>query len=219
MRIQEKCASFPRSTSSKIHFQYGNLTNYCIFIMYTKQELEKLSIPELMVIASELGIKVNQDDELETVIYAILDKAAENSAAGVSTPKRKRTRIAKDNSKVYTVNGAEAETLDAKATKAKKKPTLDALFAEQDAQQAAKDAAKEAESAEPAEAEKPAPKKRGRKSKKELEEIAAQEAAAKEAEIAFSETAQDTAEVPEAVAQDTNTGVDEHTADDVRHLL
>ena len=209
MRIQEKCASFPRSTSSKIHFQYGNLTNYCIFIMYTKQELEKLSIPELMVIASELGIKVNQDDELETVIYAILDKAAENSAAGVSTPKRKRTRIAKDNSKVYTVNGAEAETLDAKATKAKKKPTLDALFAEQDAQQAAKDAAKEAESAEPAEAEKPAPKKRGRKSKKELEEIAAQEAAAKEAEIAFSETAQDTAEVPEAVAQDTNTGVDE----------
>ena len=66
--------------------------------MYTKEELEKLPIPELMEIASELGIKVSQNDELESVVYAILDKAAENSAAGVSAPKRKRTRIAKDNS-------------------------------------------------------------------------------------------------------------------------
>ena len=78
--------------------------------MYTKEELEKLPIPELMEIASELGIKVSQNDELESVIYAILDKAAENSAAGVSTPKRKRTRIAKDNSKVYAVNGSDGET-------------------------------------------------------------------------------------------------------------
>ena len=80
--------------------------------MYTKEELEKLPIPELMEIASELGVKVSQNDELESVIYAILDKAAENSAAGVSAPKRKRTRIAKDNSKVYAgacVSQAEAE--------------------------------------------------------------------------------------------------------------
>ena len=68
--------------------------------MYTKDELEKLSIPELMEIANEVGVKVSQNDELESVIYAILDKAAENSAAGLPTPKRKRTRIAKDNSKV-----------------------------------------------------------------------------------------------------------------------
>ena len=178
--------------------------------MYTKQELEKLSIPELMEIASELGIKVSQDDELETVIYAILDKAAENSAAGVTTPKRKRTRIAKDNSKVYTVSGSEAETLDAKATKAKKKPTLDALFAEQDAKQAAKKTAKKTEAEAPAEEEKPAPKKRGRKSKKELEEMAAQETAAQEAELAFAEAPQETAEVPEAVAaQEADAAVDE----------
>ena len=178
--------------------------------MYTKQELEKLSIPELMEIASELGIKVSQDDELETVIYAILDKAAENSAAGVTTPKRKRTRIAKDNSKVYTVSGSEAETLDAKATKAKKKPTLDALFAEQDAKQAAKKTAKKTEAEAPAEEEKPAPKKRGRKSKKELEELAAQETAAQEAELAFAEAPQETAEVPEAVAaQEADAAVDE----------
>ena len=110
--------------------------------MYTKEELEKLPITELMAIANELGVKVSQDDELETVVYAILDKAAENSAAGV-TPKRKRTRIAKDNSKVYTVNGSDAETLDAKATKAGKKPSLDAVIAEQAAaeQNAADDSA------------------------------------------------------------------------------
>ena len=145
--------------------------------MYTKEELEKLPIPELMEIAAELGVKVSQNDELEHVIYGILDKAAENSAAGVTTPKRKRTRITKDNSKVYTVNGTDAENLDTKATKKVKKPSLDTLFAEQEAaEQAAAETAK-ADVKEEAEAEKPAPKKRGRKSKKELEAIAAEEAA------------------------------------------
>ena len=142
--------------------------------MYTKEELEKLSIPELMEIASEVGVKVSQNDELESVIYAILDKAAENSAAGVSTTKRKRTRISKKDDKVYTVNGSDGENLDAKPTKKKKaakKPTIDSLFAEQEA---AEQAAKEEQEAKAAdETEKPAPKKRGRKSKKELEAIAA----------------------------------------------
>ena len=142
--------------------------------MYTKEELEKLPIPELMEIAAELDIKVSQDDELEHVIYAILDKAAENSAAGVATPKRKRTRITKDNSKVYTVNGTEAENLDVKATKKVKKPSLDTLFAEQEAAEQAVAETAKADIKE--EAEKPAPKKRGRKSKKELEAIAAEEA-------------------------------------------
>ena len=146
--------------------------------MYTKEELEKLPIPELMEIAADLDIKVSQNDELENVIYAILDKAAENSAAGVSTSKRKRTRITKDNSKVYTVNGTDGESLDPKATatKKKKKPSLDSLFAEQEAaeQAAAENAKAEAEKIE---AEKPAPKKRGRKSKKELEALAAEESA------------------------------------------
>ncbi len=141
--------------------------------MYTKEELEKLPIPELMEIAAELDIKVSQDDELEHVIYAILDKAAENSAAGVATPKRKRTRITKDNSKVYTVNGTEAENLDVKATKKVKKPSLDTLFAEQEAAELAVAETEKADIKE--ETEKPAPKKRGRKSKKELEAIAVEE--------------------------------------------
>ena len=163
--------------------------------MYTKQELEKLSIPELLEIASELGIKVSQNDEFETVIYAILDKAAENSAAGVPTPKRKRTRIAKDNSKVYTVNGTDGENLDSStAKKSTKKPSLSAVIAEAAAAEAANAAEESTDNADattekpqPAE-EKPAPKKRGRKSKKELEELAAAEEAKKAAEEANAAT-------------------------------
>ena len=145
--------------------------------MYTKDELAKMPIPELMEIANELGVKVSQNDELETVIYAILDKAAEDSAAGKPAPKRKRTRIAKDTNKVYTVKGSDGENLDAKAAKPEKKKTLDSLFAEQEAAEAA--AAEQATEAAKVEEEKPAPKKRGRKSKKEQEEIAAAEAAQK----------------------------------------
>ena len=159
-----------------------------------------MDIPQLMEIANSLGVKVSQNDELETVIYAILDKAAEDSAANGGATKRKRTRIAKkDNAKVYTVNGAEGESLDPKATKPKKtkQPSLDDLFAEADAKakEDEQNAANEAAAAEEEEV-KPAPKKRGRKSKKELEEIAAREAAETEAQAKAE--AQEAAEAPEA---------------------
>ena len=172
--------------------------------MYTKDELSKLPIPELMGIAKELGVKVSQDDELETVIYAILDKAAEDSAAGKTAPKRKRTRIAKDTDKVYTVNGSDGENLNAKAAKPGKKKTLDSLFAEQEAAEAAEAAEQEnAEQAAPApvEEEKPAPKKRGRKSKKEQEEAAALEAAQKAAEEEAAEAAEAEQQVKDAAAE------------------
>ncbi len=177
--------------------------------MYTKDELEQLPIPKLMEIANDVGVKVSQDDELENVIYAILDKAAEDSAANASAAKRKRTRIAKDNSKVYTVKGSDGENLDSKATKAGKKPTLDAVIAEQAA-------AEKNEAAEtPDEEAKPAPKKRGRKSKKELEAAAALEQAeaaenpeeavpAKKSSTTKKTDSQDDAETPEdAQAQET----------------
>ena len=77
--------------------------------MYTKEELEAMDIPQLMGIANELGVKVKQSDDLETVVYAILDKAAEESAS----PKRKRTRmLKKDTNRVYTVKGKEGENFD-----------------------------------------------------------------------------------------------------------
>ena len=201
--------------------------------MYTKEELEKLPIPQLMEIAKEMDVKVSQNDELETVIYAILDKAAEDSAAGITTSKRKRTRIAKDNSKVYTVNGSDGESLDEKATKKRsKKPSLSAVIAEQAAQEkaaaeesAAEESAKKEtkatrkkskataeEATAPATDEKAAPKKRGRKSKKELEEIAAAEAAKKteeEAEQIVSDNGENgsselTPETPEFAEDNSN---------------
>ncbi|MBQ9656167.1 MAG: transcription termination factor Rho [Prevotella sp.] len=187
--------------------------------MYTKQELEQMPIPELMEIANELGVKVSQSDELENVVYAILDKAAENSAAGMPTPKRKRTRIAKDNSKVYTVNGSEGENLDAKSTKAPKKQSLSAVIAEAAAADAEAASAPEAnaeqaeEAAEqPATEEKPAPKKRGRKSKKELEAIAAAEAAKKAEEESADET-----DIPEG-ATTTETPADEADGEAIQQL-
>ena len=127
-----------------------------------------------MGIANELGIKVKQDDSLETVVYAILDKAAENSAAGGEAPKKKRTRIAKkDTSRVYTVNGQDGENLDKAATKRKKVETP-SLFSDAPVAKAKK-TKEEAPVAEEAAEEKP--KRRSRKTKAEL----AAEAAAAEA--------------------------------------
>ena len=122
-----------------------------------------------MGIAAELGVKVSPDDSLETVVYAILDKAAEE----VASPKKKRTRILKkDTSRVYTVNGADGENLDSKSNR-KSKTEAPSLFGDLPVAAAPK---AEAPAEEPAEA--PAPKKRGRKTKaeKEAEALAAQQA-------------------------------------------
>jgi transcription termination factor Rho len=129
--------------------------------MYTKEELEAMEIPQLMGIANELGVTVSQDSALEDVVYAIIDKAAENSAAGQSedAPKRKRTRIAKkDTNKVYTVKGKEGENLDTKSNRTKKAETP-SLFSDEPIPAAT-------EEIEPAlETEEKTPKRRGRKPK------------------------------------------------------
>ena len=155
--------------------------------MYTKEELESMDIPQLVGIADQLGIKVTPNDQMEDVIYAILDKAAENSATD-EAPKRKRTRIAKkDTSKVYTVNGDDGENLDSKSNRKRKKAEPASLFS---------DMPVEAPKVEEAPAEAPAPKRRGRKSKAEL---AAEAAAAEAAEKAAMEAEKNPeAEVPEA---------------------
>ena len=149
--------------------------------MYTKEELESMDIPQLVGIADQLGIKVSPDDQMEDVVYAILDKAAENSAVAEEAPKRKRTRIAKkDTSKVYTVKGEDGENLDAKSNRKTKKAETPSLFSDEPV-------------AAPAEEPAPAaPKRRGRPSKAQL---AAEEAARKAEEEAAQ--AQEAA-VPEA---------------------
>ena len=157
--------------------------------MYTKEELEAMDIPQLVGIADQLGIKVKPDDQMTDVVYAILDKAAENSAVADDSPKRKRTRIAKkDTSKVYTVNGDEGENLDSKSNRKKKKVETPSLFSDVPA------SAPQPEEVEAPAA--PAPKRRGRKSKAEL---AAEAAAAEAAEQAAMEAEREpVAEVPEA---------------------
>ncbi len=150
--------------------------------MYTKKELESMDIPQLMGIADELGVKVSPNDELEEVIYAILDRAAEASAAEAGdSPKRKRTRIMKkDTNKVYTVNGKEGENFDLLngKKKAEKQPALfnDLPVAIAEDNSAAAETAETSDTQETDEA--PQPKKRGRKPKavKEAEEAAKREA-------------------------------------------
>ena len=151
--------------------------------MYTKEELESMDITKLVTVASELGIKVSPNDQLENVVYAILDKAAEESAAN-TTSKRKRTRIVKkDTDKVYTVKGSDGENFDVNGSNGKKAASK-AINSEETVD------GTPAPAPEPAPA--PAPKKRGRKSKAELAAIAAAEAlkAAQEAQ-ATEETAQE----------------------------
>ena len=160
--------------------------------MYTKEELESMDIPQLVGIADELGIKVSPDDQLETVVYAILDKAAENSASADDAPKRKRTRIAKkDTSRVYTVNGEEGSNLDAKSNRTRKKVETPSLFADMPVEAPAEKPAPAAEEAKP--------KKRRRKTKAEKE---AEEAAARAAEEAAHAAAAPEPVVPEASADD-----------------
>ncbi|MBQ8095622.1 MAG: transcription termination factor Rho [Prevotella sp.] len=163
--------------------------------MYTKQELEQMDVTQLMDIASQLGVKVSQNDELETVIYDILDKAAIDSAANETVaPKRKRTRIAKkDPDHVYTVNGKDGENHDVKSQKGR---TVEApsLFSDLPV-------GGEKASEAPAKVPDPLaafPKHRGRKSKAELAAIAAAEAAM----TASKEEAEMVDDVPEATHTD-----------------
>ncbi|WP_028904589.1 transcription termination factor Rho [Prevotella sp. P6B4] len=179
--------------------------------MYTKEELESMDIPQLVGIADELGIKVSPDDQLSDVVYAILDRAAENSASAADeAPKRKRTRIAKkDTSKVYTVKGEDGENLDSKSNRTRKKAEQPSLFADMPA----------APAAEP-EAE-PKPKKRGRKSKAEKEAEAAAALAAQQGAEAAQQSAPEADNyadvVPEAAQFATNAD-DEATPNAIEQL-
>ena len=174
--------------------------------MYTKEQLEQMAIPQLMEIAGQLGIKVSQNDELEKVIYDILDKAAETASVSESaTPKRKRTRIAKkDTDHVYTVNGKEGENYDVMNQK-NMNVEAPSLFSDMPAPEV--QAEKPAE--EPIVEEKPK-KRRGRKSKAEkaAEEAAAAAAAAAAEQAQMEEAQAQEALVPEATAEAANEDAD-----------
>lgn len=145
--------------------------------MYSKDELLPKSISDLKVIAEGLGATIHANDSQEDIIYAILDKQAiEEGNKNPLTTKRKRTRIAKKESDhVYSVKGKAGENLDTK----KKATNLEqkSLFNETDMEAKTVEENTKAENLEEILAT--MPKHRGRKSKKELEIIAAAEAAQK----------------------------------------
>ena len=177
--------------------------------MYKKEELEAMEIPQLMGIANELGIKVSQDSALEDVIYAIIDKAAENSAESADeAPKKKRTRISKKDSstsRVYTVKGKDGENLDSKSHRTKKVEPAP-LFSDEPMPPL-----------EPTE-EPEAPKRRGRKPKAKVEEVIEQpEQIVEEEPQPEQEPQSDFEFVPEAM-DEVPQAPDEDTVDAVEKL-
>ena len=178
--------------------------------MYNKEELLSKSISELEDIAKELNVSLKAGSTQEDIVYDIIEaQAADYASKNPMGTKRKRTRITKkDTDRVYSVNGKEGENFDLKKSKPTAEPTpLFKDLPEKPEQPA------EAPVEAPAEEEtaKPAPKKRGRKSKAELAAIAAAEAEAKAKEEAEKAQAEETAapevEVPE-FAEEAETGND-----------
>ena len=168
--------------------------------MYSIDELNAKNVAQLKDIAKEIGAKIKSNDNKKTIVYAILDTQAETPVLNAA-PKRKRVRIAKTEDKVYSVKGKDGENYDVMKNQVKgpvstdtplfKEPLQqDEPIAETEATQtAASQNAPEAEvpavtPAETAQSDvepamlKPIAKHRGRKSKAELEAIAAAKVAA-----------------------------------------
>lgn len=169
--------------------------------MYSIDELNAKNVAQLKDIAKEIGAKIKSNDNKKTIVYAILDTQAEQPVQNAAAPKRKRVRIAKTEDKVYSVKGKDGENYDVMKNQVKGPVSTDTpLFkdpiqqdepiAETEAPQtAAGQDAPEAEvpavtSTETAQSDvepamlKPIAKHRGRKSKAELEAIAAAKVAA-----------------------------------------
>ena len=169
--------------------------------MYSIDELNAKNVAQLKDIAKEIGAKIKSNDNKKTIVYAILDTQAETPVQNAAAPKRKRVRIAKTEDKVYSVKGKDGENYDVMKNQVKgpvstdtplfKEPLQqDEPIAETEALQTAAGLdAPEAEvpavtSAETAQSDvepamlKPIAKHRGRKSKAELEAIAAAKVAA-----------------------------------------
>ena len=169
--------------------------------MYSIDELNAKNVAQLKDIAKEIGAKIKSNDNKKTIVYAILDTQAETPVLNAAAPKRKRVRIAKKEDKVYSVKGKDGENYDVMKNQVKGPVSTDTpLFKEpiqqddpiaeteapqtaagQDAPEAEVPAVTSAETAqsdvEPAML-KPIAKHRGRKSKAELEAIAAAKVAA-----------------------------------------
>ncbi|QUB79335.1 transcription termination factor Rho [Prevotella jejuni] len=143
--------------------------------MFSKEELLEKEVSELETIAQSTGATYSPGDDKDKLVYAILDRQAEE--AGTAHPlesKRKRTRIArKETDRVYSVHGEEGENFDVQKNKATT-ASQQSLFKDLPESKEEK-----TEEKSPEEILASIPKHRGRKSKAELEAIAAAEAALK----------------------------------------
>ena len=143
--------------------------------MLSKEELLEKNVSELEEIAQQTGAVYSPGDDKDKLVYAILDRQAEE--VGTAHPlesKRKRTRIArKDTDRVYSVHGEEGENFDVQKNKATT-ASQQSLFKDLPESKEEK-----TEEKSPEEILASIPKHRGRKSKAELEAIAAAEAALK----------------------------------------
>ena len=155
--------------------------------MYSIDELNAKNVAQLKDIAKEIGAKIKSNDNKKTIVYAILDTQAETPVQNAAAPKRKRVRIAKKEDKVYSVKGKDGENYDVMKNQVKGPASTDTpLFKEpiqQDEPLAETEAPQTAAGQAAPETEvpavlKPIAKHRGRKSKAELEAIAAAKVAA-----------------------------------------
>lgn len=190
--------------------------------MYYKDELLAKDIKELVDIAKEIGADETIEDK-ESLVYDILEKQASTEAArNPMGQKRKRTRIVKkDTDHVYSVSGKDGENFDLKKSKNAAVQEPAPLFKDepeerkeakndQTEQEAVIENPKEETVAVQEDATTPSdaiaelekqladlPKHRGRKTKKELELIAAIDALKASEQQDNAEKADD--DVPEAL--------------------
>ncbi len=143
--------------------------------MYHIEQLRSKEIAELQSIAQELGIKGVKSLDRDSIIYRILDgQALQNSQSGAPAVVREETRMhrrehrrnriqADATNKVYTATGDKAVKLDTNEPKKNKPQELQPVKAEVVVPVVeVENPVIEAQVAEPA-----APKKRGRKAKKQ----------------------------------------------------
>ena len=183
--------------------------------MYTKEQLEQMEIPQLMAVAEQLGVKVSQDDALETVVYNILDKAAIDAASEQPAPKRKRARI-------KTGTEATAEKVTEAGAKAAKKKKV----AKDEPEAAAADSETPTDADDKSDVEKAQelltapPKHRGRKSKAELAAIAAAKALLEisDQEEEEAEESDDNTDVADENVNDDNDNNDEPSMEQLTQL-
>ena len=135
--------------------------------MYNIEELSSKSLPELEEIAKELSVSIDSNANQQDIIYALLDEQAKLSAKSPQpAAKRKRTRIVKkDTDRVYSVSGKEGENFDLKKNRSGNEPMP--LFKELPADAETVEDVNETSPVPEAIEQQPAPKKTGRKTKKE----------------------------------------------------